>query len=86
MSEHVIQNRETMSHVGVCESRAHPVVKSIHLQHMCKAVAFAHWNFLLFLGLKLIKNSSRQMRQLYVYVPNDFTRHLKLFVNPRLVL
>ena len=23
------------------------------------------------------------MQQLYVYVPNNFTRHLKLFVNPQ---
>ena len=40
----------------------------IHLQHTRKAVAFASWNFLLFLGLKTIKTSNRQIRQLYAYV------------------
>ena len=34
--------------------------------HTRIAVAFAHWNFLLFLGLN-IKSSSGQMRQLYIY-------------------
>ena len=48
-SEHVIQNRESTSHLRVCESRTHPVsiVGWIHLQHTRIAVAFARWNLLL---------------------------------------
>ena len=34
------------------------------------------WNFLLFFSLKMIRNSSRQVRQLYAYVANKSTRRL----------
>ena len=34
------------------------------------------WNFLLFFSLKMIRNSSRQVRQLYAYVANESTRRL----------
>lgn len=37
-------------------------------QHTRIAVAFAWWDFLWFLGLKTIKTSNRQIRQLYAYV------------------
>ena len=40
----------------------------IHLQHTRIAAAFALCSFLLFLGLKVINNSSRQMRKLNAYV------------------
>ena len=35
---------------------------TIHLQHVRKAAAFAHWHLFLFLSLQTIKDSSRQMR------------------------
>ena len=50
------------------------------------AVAFGRWNLLLFLGLKTIKNSSGQMRQLYAYVATESTLHLKPFVDPPSIL
>ena len=34
------------------------------------------WNFLLFFSLKMIRNSSGQVRQLYAYVANESTRRL----------
>ena len=40
------------------------------------AVAFAHRNFSLFLGLKTMKNSSGQIRRLCAYVVNEFTLKL----------
>ena len=40
----------------------------IHLQHTRIAASFALCSFLLFLGLKVINNSSRQMRKLNAYV------------------
>ena len=44
-----------------------------HLQHTRIAVEFARWHFLLFLSLKTIKNSNRQIRRLYAYAANDST-------------
>ena len=41
-------------------------------------VSFSRWNFLLLLGLKTIKNSSGQMRQLYAYVAHESTLNHKL--------
>ena len=41
------------------------------MQHTRIALAFACWKFLLFLGLKTIKNPNRQTRQLYAYVANE---------------
>ena len=47
------------------------------LQHTLKYnfffVAFARWNFLLFLTLKTITNLSGQMGQLHAYVANEST-------------
>ena len=40
------------------------------------AVAFARCNYLLFLSLKTIKNSGKQMQQLYAYVANEPTQRL----------
>ena len=65
----------------------------IHLQHTRVAVPFAHWNFLSFLSLKTIKNSSGQMRQkkkkLYLRVcwnesTQSFSRCPYIKVSPRL--
>ena len=47
-----------------CSFRLELVVGRIHLQRTRIAVAFFAGIFLLFLGLKIVKNSSRQMRQL----------------------
>ena len=45
----------------------------IHLQRTRIAVAFACWNFKLFLSPKTLTNSSGQMRQLYACVANEST-------------
>ena len=39
-----------------------------------------------FLGLKTIKISSEQIRQLHAYVANESTRHLKTFIDPSSIL
>ena len=43
------------------------------------AVAFACWNFLLFLSLKTKKKGGGQKRQLYPYVANESTHNVSLF-------
>ena len=43
------------------------------MQHVCIAVTFACWNFLLILSLKRIKNSIGRMQQLYTYDANEST-------------
>ena len=55
---------------NVCKRNGliHNLLGWIHMQHTRIAVAFACWDFLLFLGLKTIKTSNRQMWQLYAYV------------------
>ena len=55
---------------NVCKRNGliHNLLGWIHLQHTRIAVAFACWDFLLFLGLKTIKTSNKQIRQLYAYV------------------
>ena len=58
---------------NVCKRNGliHNLLGWIHLQHTRIAVAFACWDFLLFLGLKTIKTSNRQMRELYAYVADE---------------
>ena len=42
-----------------------------------KILVLGRWYFLLFLGLKTIKNCSRQIRQLYACVANKSTLRLR---------